>query len=78
MGSVYQREGDYEKAYVLYHKYLTLFVEKVSKRTQVLFAGTVRYVLLLVLIFCIRIYHVIAKVYTTMREVTAVIWQPVL
>ena len=31
MGNVYFQEGDHEKAYVLFHKYLTLFVEKVDK-----------------------------------------------
>ncbi len=34
MGNVYFQEGDQEKAYVLYHKYLTLFVERIREHPE--------------------------------------------
>jgi len=30
MADTYYNEGSHEKSYILYHKYVTLFVEKVS------------------------------------------------
>jgi hypothetical protein len=32
MADTYYNEGNFEKAYTLYHKYVTLFVEKVGRR----------------------------------------------
>jgi STAM-binding protein len=38
MADTYMDEGNYEKAYILYVKYLSLFIEKVTKIEKIMYA----------------------------------------